>query len=189
MKPLRRHLLRGIAALALVLATGTLHAQTSAPLWILVDTQAHVLSLMRGDTAVATYANVAIGSGGTTREKYRGDQKTPLGEFHISEIRTSERFHLFIAIDYPTLEDADRAHQAGRLGDTEWRRIREARLAGRQAPPDTALGGQIGIHGIGIGDPWIHEIANWTNGCIALTDAQVDALAAQVSTGMRVKIR
>ena len=56
-------------------------------------------------------------------------------------------------------------------------------------PQQTALGGHIGIHGIGAGDPRIHEDFNWTSGCIALTNAQIDDLAGWVRLGMRVVVR
>ncbi len=56
-------------------------------------------------------------------------------------------------------------------------------------PQETPLGGYIGIHGIGRGDPAIHQKFNWTQGCIALTNRQIDDLSKWVHVGMRVVIR
>ncbi|MCP5245074.1 MAG: L,D-transpeptidase, partial [Burkholderiales bacterium] len=47
----------------------------------------------------------------------------------------------------------------------------------------------IGIHGIGRGDPEIHDQFHWTNGCIALTNEQIDQLGKWLKPGVMVKIR
>ena len=60
---------------------------------------------------------------------------------------------------------------------------------GRTPPQNTPLGGHIGIHGVGAGDPRIHTNFNWTNGCVALTNEQVTRLAALIKVGTRVEIR
>jgi len=157
--------------------------------WILVDTDDLVLFLMQGDTTIATYENIAIGSRGATWSKRLGDEKTPKGNFRILEIRTSERFVLFLTLDYPTLEYAERAHREGSLPEAQLHRIRAALAADRPPPQDTALGGHIGIHGIGAGSPDIHRNVNWTDGCIALTNDQVEDLARRIVPGIVVKIR
>jgi lipoprotein-anchoring transpeptidase ErfK/SrfK len=59
----------------------------------------------------------------------------------------------------------------------------------QEPPQHTPLGGYIGIHGIGNGDTQIHETVNWTNGCVALTNQQIDDLETWVYIGMRVAIR
>ncbi|TGD75814.1 murein L,D-transpeptidase [Mangrovimicrobium sediminis] len=159
------------------------------PLWLLIDTSALTLAVMRGDAEVARYDNIAIGSGGAAADKRLGDERTPLGEFHISEIRPSDRFLLFLALDYPTLKHAERAWGDGRIDERTWQRIRLAWTNGGPPPQDTALGGHLGIHGIGAGDPEIQATINWTNGCIALTNAQVTELAGLVTVGTRVSIR
>jgi hypothetical protein len=60
---------------------------------------------------------------------------------------------------------------------------------GRLPPQNTALGGRIGLHGLGRGDPKVHQQFNWTNGCIALTNEQIDQLLTWVGKGTRVSIR
>ena len=157
--------------------------------WVLVDTPALQVSVMRGEEVLAIFDNVAIGSNGTTRRKRLADERTPLGEYRISEIRRSRRFHLFLGLDYPTIEDAKRALGENRIDESEFRRIRQALQRGDRAPQDTSLGGNLGFHGIGDGNPEVHVRFNWTNGCIALTNDQIDALADLVTVGTPVRIR
>ena len=59
-----------------------------------------------------------------------------------------------------------------------------------QIPPqNTPLGGQIGIHGLGNADERIHKVFDWTHGCIALTNPQIDQLSQWIDTGTVVKIK
>lgn len=158
-------------------------------LWLLVDTGELTLSVMRGEAAVKRYDNIAIGSNGSTRNKRVADEKTPLGDFRIIEVKLDSRFHRFLAIDYPTMDHAQRALEDGRLGQSEYDALRRAWSRGGPPPQDTRLGGHIGIHGIGAGDPAIHAAFNWTNGCIAVTNEQIDELLQWVGPGTRVSIR
>jgi len=157
--------------------------------WLLVDTQALTLAVMQGDSMIYTFENIAIGSNGATLDKEVSDEKTPLGDFRINEIRPSERFGQFLSIDYPSAEIAQRALRAGRITAEEHEALRQARKLGRAPPQDTGLGGHLGIHGIGEGSPEIHNAFNWTDGCIALTNEQLEELMAWVTVGTRVSIR
>ena len=157
--------------------------------WVLVDTGTLQVSVMQGGEVLATFDNIAIGSNGATRQKRIADERTPLGDYRVSEIRQSRRFHLFIGFDYPTMADAERALKEGRIGEPEFGRIRTAIQRGELAPQDTSLGGHLGFHGIGNGSPDIHASFNWTNGCIALTNEQIETLAGLVKVGTPVRIR
>ena len=157
--------------------------------WILIDTGKVSLSVLQGNIVKQTYKNISIGRGGTSSERERHDGKTPLGEFHIVRITSDTPFHRFFALDYPNLERAERARQAGTISQTQYAAIRQA-IQTKQVPPqETSLGGYIGIHGIGEGNVAIHEDFNWTNGCIALTNAQIDDLSNWVRIGTKVVIR
>ena len=158
-------------------------------LWILVDTGALTLSVMRGATPVAIHENISIGSNGATLDKRQGDEKTPLGEFRINEIRSSKRFHLFLSLDYPTMAQADRALSLAYLSRADFNALRDAWSKGAPPPQDTLLGGHLGIHGLGSGSLEVHQRFNWTNGCIALTNEQVMQLAEVARIGTRVQIR
>jgi L,D-peptidoglycan transpeptidase YkuD (ErfK/YbiS/YcfS/YnhG family) len=164
-------------------------AQQSDDIWIMIDTKTLTLSVMEAQSILRTYHNIAIGSNGPTWAKRFKDEKTPLGDFRITAMRTSERFHLFLPIDYPTMDDAKRALQDRRIGPGEYEALHSAWKKGKTPPQNTSLGGHLGIHGIGAGSMEIHNNVNWTNGCIALTNDQVEELAKWVTVGTRVKIR
>jgi len=123
-----------------------------------------------------------------TREKSAHDQKTPLGTYHVRRINSESRFHLFFGLDYPSPEQAVRAYQSNRINARELEAIYSAHRRGEEPSFDTPLGGAIGIHGLGNGDPGIHEDFNWTDGCVALTNEQVDELATWVQAGTKVVI-
>ena len=181
-------LLAGIFAFGSPASPAQLAAQ-SGDIWLQVDTRELTLTVMQGDSILRTYDNIAIGSNGPTWNKQVHDEKTPLGNFTINGIRPSERFALFLAIDYPTMEHAQRALKDGRLKRAEFEAIRDAWNNKRPPPQSTRLGGQLGIHGLGLGSEDIHNSFNWTDGCIALTNAQVEELAGWVRIGTRVSVR
>ena len=163
-------------------------ARAAGGLWALVDTVAESLSVRDGsDRVVAEYGGIAIGRGGAAAVHYRGDHTTPRGTFHIVSIRPSRRFMTFYELDYPTVEHAERAFRAGRLDAAS----RDAIVTGGGDEPlqGTALGGDIGIHGVGLGDPRIHRLFNWTAGCVALSNRQLRDFSGYAFPGMRVVIR
>lgn len=157
-------------------------------IWLAIDTRGLTLSVMQGDTILKTYENIAIGSNGATRDKRARDEKTPLGEFRINAVRDSRRFHLFLSIDYPSMEHARRALADERIDSAEYAALSQAWDRGEEPPQDTGLGGHLGIHGIGSGSLEIHNNFNWTDGCIAITNEQVEELAAWVRVGTLVSI-
>lgn len=156
--------------------------------WLQVDTQALVLRVMRGQQPIKTYEDIAIGRFGTTADKRHLDGKTQLGEFHISRIKSTSPYRRFFGFDYPRLDQAERALERGDLPLDQFKAIHSAVRAHRTPPQNTALGGHLGIHGIGAGDPKVHASYNWTKGCIALTNAQIDELAQWVHLGVRVVV-
>jgi murein L,D-transpeptidase YafK len=168
---------------------GALVAAGDDPDWLLIDTGAETLTLMRGEAPHVRFYGVAIGRYGTSSEKLRGDNTTPLGRFRIDRVKRDSAFHRFVGLSYPDAGRARRAHAQGQIDDRELAAILDAHRRGRTPPQDTALGGHIGIHGLGSADARLHEMSNWTRGCVALTDAQIDALLQWVRKGMAVEIR
>jgi murein L,D-transpeptidase YafK len=169
-----------------------LHEVMAAPandVWLSIDTDKLSLAVMQGNAPLKVFENIAIGSNGSTLNKQRGDEKTPLGEFTITQIRRSERFKLFMALNYPNLEHTERAFQEHRIDAKEYKALRYDLEHGRPPSQSTSLGGQLGIHGVGTGDMKIHETVNWTDGCIALTNEQLLELAGWVAVGTRVIVR
>jgi hypothetical protein len=153
--------------------------------WLRVDTDKQELLLMRGDKVVRRYDNIAIGRGGASSSRQLRDGATPLGRYYVIEITRETGFHVFIRLDYPSITDARQALKAGRIDNATYERFRRAAIDGRPSPQNTILGGNIGI---GEGDPAIHEDFNWTRGCVALTNAQLDDLLPSVRIGTPVVI-
>ena len=73
--------------------------------------------------------------------------------------------------------------------DTQLPAILDAFRRGRLPPQDTALGGELGIHGTGDGSPAIQRDVNWTTGCVALTNQQAFELERWVRVGTTVVVR
>ncbi len=157
--------------------------------WIDVDTSEHKLFVMEGNKIQAEFNNVAIGRFGTTWSKMTRDDKTPLGKFRIGWVNEKSRYYRFFGLDYPNLETAKRAREEERISEDVWLSILEANSLGKTPPQNTPLGGHIGIHGIGNGDQEIHHQYNWTNGCVALTNDQIDKLGKWIKLGTLVNIR
>jgi len=168
-----------------------LAAQGAAPkgIWLRVDTRDATLTVMKGDKPQEVFSNISIGRFGKTYFKMKGDRRTPLGRFTIAWIPAKSQYHRFLGLNYPDRERADRALADGDITEAQWQAIRRASEANRRPPQDTPLGGFIGIHGTGDGDPGIHSQFNWTSGCIALTNDQIDRLVDLVRIGTPVEIR
>ena len=181
---------RCIAAIALAIGLALpSHIRGAEPVRVVVDSPAQVLHVLRGAERLQTFDDIAIGRNGTTADKRAGDGRTPIGQYRVLAIRESTRFHRFVWLSYPTAVQARRAHARGDLPVAARRAIEHADDGGRPPPQDTVLGGYIGIHGVGAGDPAVHEDFNWTEGCVALTDAQIDALLRHITVGTAVEIR
>jgi murein L,D-transpeptidase YafK len=157
--------------------------------WIFVDTETHTLSVFRNGNLVERFRNISIGRGGASIDRVRGDGTTPLGTFRINRIHPSSRYVLFFGIDFPRPEHARRAFDAGRIDADDYERILAAFARGEPPPQNTPLGGQLGIHGLGEGSRQVHAALNWTQGCVALTNAQIRRLSRLIHVGMRVEVR
>lgn len=92
----------------------------------------------------------------------QGDRRTPEGTFGIRSKRMHDKWHAFVWIDYPNVESRTRF---------------TARLADGSIPGNAKIGGEIGIHGVPDGmDHWISNGSDWTFGCIAVRNADLDEI-------------
>jgi len=82
-----------------------------------------------------------------------------------------------------------RAFNLGRIDAHDYERIQAAFARGEPPPQNTPLGGQLGIHGLGKSSSRVHETLNWTQGCIALSNAQIRRLSRLIRVGMRIEVR
>ena len=180
-----RYILLLTALISLSLTNYTVRAND---VWIDVDTTKHTLTVLLGNAIQAVFENVAIGRFGTTWFKKTKDDKTPLGRFRIGWINENSRYYRFFGLDYPNRETAKLALEENRITQETWLSIVQAINNEKTPPQDTPLGGYIGIHGIGRGDREVHDNFNWTNGCIALTNEQIDQLSKWLKPGVMVEI-
>jgi murein L,D-transpeptidase YafK len=156
--------------------------------WVDIDTGSRSLTVMDDEHVLRVFENISIGRNGVTSEKVVKDRKTPLGSYRVRRINDKSRFRLYFGFDYPNLKQAQSAFRAGRIDYDQLKAIRKAHYLGQEPPFDTPLGGLIGIHGIGNGDARIHEDYDWTDGCIAVTNQQIDELAQWLRPGTRVEV-
>ncbi len=176
-----------VVVASILLASPLISGQDSVR--IIIDTKALTLKVMQGNQETLSFSDIAIGKYGAAVDRRKGDHKTPLGHFAIAWITDNTSFHRFFGFLYPNKAHAERAFQSGLLDQKGWDTISRALAAGRLPPQNTVLGGNLGIHGIGKGDKRIHEQFNWTNGCVALTNEQIDRLSAWIKIGTPIEIR
>jgi murein L,D-transpeptidase YafK len=158
-------------------------------IWLLVDTNALKIEVKRGEQTVDIIDGIAIGQSGAGEKTHRGDNITPNGEYRIGWVGERSTFHKFFGLNYPSIQDADRALRKGTIDQHTYNNILNAHLYNHVPPQNTPLGGRIGIHGLGNASEKIHRTMNWTHGCIALTNNQIDHLSQWVDTGTLVKIK
>lgn len=184
-------LARLLTVLALLALTGPVNAEPrhNGEIWVEVDAETARLTVYQGYRPVQVFERISVGRAGTAPFRERGSNRTPSGEFRINRISHDSQFHIFLGLDYPTPRHAREALASGLFDEADYRAYHE-HLRRHGAPPqDTALGGHIGIHGIGGGDPEIHDRFHWTQGCVAVTNEEIEALADWVNIGTRVVIR
>ncbi|MDB4918015.1 MAG: ErfK/YbiS/YcfS/YnhG family protein [Gemmatimonadetes bacterium] len=135
---------------------------------IVVEKKAHVLTLFRDGKPMRSYL-VALGGRPLGDKLSAGDKRTPEGVFYIDARQPNSRYHLALHISYP-----DAAHRARSIA------------AGVQP------GGDIMIHGLpnGLGAAGAtHRVNDWTNGCVALTDEEIEQIWSAVPIGTPVEIK
>lgn len=158
---------------------------------LLISKKNNELIVEKAGEVVKKY-RIATGKGGKGTKRKQGDSKTPQGVYRISKFKESDRFHYFIQLDYPNLVDAWYGYKNKVIDSKEFKRIASA-YKNREIPPqNTKLGGFIGIHGLGQETKKklaIHQAANWTEGCIALTNAEINDLRKFVDVGTAVIIK
>jgi murein L,D-transpeptidase YafK len=130
---------------------------------------------------------IALGREPLGPKRLAGDLRTPEGDYHLMQ-RSTSRFHRFVWIDYPSPADADAALTSALISYSTHAAILEARRQGRLPPQDTALGGQLGLHGEGRRWRGDSQHLDWTSGCIAMSDAQIDFLIERAPPGTPLSI-
>lgn len=157
--------------------------------WVLIESDKRLLHLMRGDRPIKTLSDVSVGSEGAKPNRLMGSNLTPKGEFKIDAINQQSRFRTFYRFDYPTPAHAKEAYLSGDYSYDDYISYFEHLERYGSPPQATSLGGQIGLHGLGGRDEYMHRRINWTEGCVAVTDPEIDWLGKHLEIGTKVVVR
>ena len=163
------------------------------PSKIVILKEKQLLELHQNGKTVKTY-RVCLGTNPVGSKRVTGDAKTPEGEYFICYKSTESRFHRFLGISYPSVADAQAAFENG-LISLDKRDSIVGSLKSGKAPWDTELGGWVGIHGYPTDEHegrWVTILYpkpdNWTDGCIAMWNFEIEELFSKVSLGTPVVI-
>ena len=162
----------------LVLSITPLAPPASTPYNVKVFKSERRLVLYREGDEIGAWPIALNGAEGD--KQVMGDGKTPEGRFIVVD-KAPSQFHRWLGLNYPNLEDAWRGRRDGKITWLEFWRLRVENLNGRYPHGSSSLGGAIGIHGGG-------NRPDWTLGCIALSNSDVDFLYQMVPLGTVVEI-
>lgn len=135
---------------------------------VVVEKSKRTLTLLHDGRKIAVY-RVALGRDPVGRKIMQGDNRTPEGLYFIDYRIRKSAYHRALHLTYPNADDRARADSLG-----------------------VAPGGDIMIHGLGKKHDWMggtQHLFDWTNGCIALTDAEIEEIWDVVPLWTPVEIR
>lgn len=134
----------------------------------MIEKSAHTMVLMRDDKVWKSY-KVALSREAVGAKEREGDHKVPEGEYVVDSKNPHSRFHLALHISYPNPADVERAQKLG-----------------------VKPGGNIEIHGLDSKYGWVGSLqreVDWTDGCIAVTNSEIEEIYPLVAVGTPVEIR
>jgi murein L,D-transpeptidase YafK len=134
---------------------------------ILLEKSKRRLTLYRNGAALKSY-RVSLGSSPIGPKERQGDGRTPEGRYRIDGHLDSSDFHRALHVSYPNPRDIEQALAAG-------------------ADP----GGAIMIHGLPNGQGWwgrLHRLRDWTAGCVAVTDPEIEEIYRAVPNGTPIEM-
>jgi len=135
---------------------------------IVIVKSARTMTLMNTGKVLKTY-KVALSAHSIGGKERVGDDKTPEGLYTVDWKNAQSKFHLALHVSYPNAADRQRAKKLG-----------------------VNPGGEIEIHGLGKGFGWLgslHTQTDWTAGCIAVTNEEIDEIWKLVAVGTPVEIK
>jgi murein L,D-transpeptidase YafK len=155
-----------IAAACLVIATTAVAAVPADR--VIIQKSARQLTLMRNGRPLRSY-HVSLGSNPRGAKEREGDGRTPEGIYTIDSRNAYSKYHLSLHVSYPNAADRLRARRLG-----------------------VSSGGEIMIHGTPNRWRWVRFVfphMDWTAGCIAVSDAEIEEIWKMVPNGTVVEIR
>ncbi|HWC18993.1 MAG TPA: L,D-transpeptidase family protein [Terriglobales bacterium] len=164
----RRFYLSWIAALVVLSAAGLTETSPEPIDKVLVIKHERILQLLTRGKVVKTY-KVALGAAPVGPKQRQGDHRTPEGLYILDSRNSHSQFHKSIHISYPNQQDEARA-----------------------AAAHVAAGGDLYLHGLPNGFGRVgaaHRLRDWTDGCIAVTDNEIDEIWRLVKNGTPIEIK
>ena len=147
---------------------------------IVVAKSKRQLTLYANGKAVRVYT-VGLGSNPLGDKARQGDGRTPEGEFYVCVKNANSSYYLSLGLSYPNKQDAERGLKDGLIARAEYNEIISALERKMRPPWNTALGGEIFIHGHG-------SSSDWTLGCVALDNENMRELFDAIPKGTPVVI-
>jgi murein L,D-transpeptidase YafK len=163
-----RMIIRYIIPATLLLTSWVLHAQEPDIDHVLVMKSELKMYLLANGVKVKQYS-ISLGAKPKGHKEQEGDERTPEGKYILDYKKSDSSFYKAIHISYPNEEDKARAEENG-----------------------VSPGGLIMIHGQKNGLGWLSWISqkfNWTNGCIAVTNSEMDEIWNFVKVGTPIEIQ
>ncbi|MEM6648185.1 MAG: L,D-transpeptidase [Bacteroidota bacterium] len=169
-------------------AVGYVRPEQLSNVWIRVSKSDATVYVYEGMTLAHTYP-ADFGYNQFADKVRRGDPlnqdhwRTPDGVFYVARKNPRSKFYKAFVVNYPNTEDAVRGMQQGLISQAQHDAIVRSEQTFSMPPMNTPLGGWIEIHGKGTG-----ARSNWTQGCVAITDAAMDELWGIVREGTPILV-
>ncbi len=148
---------------------------------LVVEKKKRKLILFDRKKMIKTY-KISLGAEPIGDKEIEGDGKTPEGEFYIFTKNDKSAFFLSLGVSYPNKEDAERGLKQNLITQLEYDEINKAINEKSMPLQKTKLGGEIYIHGGGCN-------ADWTQGCMALENEEMQELFDIIEVGTEIVIK
>ena len=173
-----------------VLASTSPASGDQEPFLLLISKSTHTLTLFKEGQAIKKYS-CAFGVNPDGDKLQQGDNRTPEGTFYITDKEKLGNHpylgRTWLGLSYPAASHAERAVRQNLISSEQYQAILDANSRGAIPPQNTRLGGWIGIHG-GREDLTKQKI-DWTEGCIAMLDSDLEELYSIITLGTKVIIK
>lgn len=136
---------------------------------IVIEKSQRLLTLLDESGAPVFSCRAALGREPLGPKRAEGDGRTPEGAYRVCLVKEKGKYGRSLGLSYPSARDAEQAFREGRIEGSTKQAVLAAEREGRRPPWGTPLGGEIYLHEGG-------SASDWTQGCIALDSADMDAL-------------
>jgi murein L,D-transpeptidase YafK len=158
---------------------------------LLVDRKSFTLSVYEDTVFIKSY-RVSFGRNLYDKKKLSNDGATPIGTYKICNISNDDTYYKFLKLNYPNLDDAAEALRKSIITQKQFNQLKFEFYYEECISPNTVLGGNIGIHGIGRLNSIFKNLPfvyNWTDGSIAMSNESLDEILSVIKTGTQVVIK